>query len=46
VQYGMALIAPIFNQFAWYWGAAFPLEDGMHFEGSKKLIDDWKTKLK
>lgn len=46
VQYGMLLIAPIFNKFGWYWGAAFPVEDGMHFEGSKKLIDDWKSQLK
>jgi hypothetical protein len=46
VQYGMSLIAPIFNQFGWYWGAAFPTEDGMHFEGSKKLIDEWKNRLK
>ena len=46
VQYGMTLVAPIFNQFGWYWGAAFPVEDGMHFEGSKTLVDDWKTKLK
>ena len=46
VQYGMLLIAPIFNQFGWYWGAAFPVEDGMHFEGSKKLIDEWKSQLK
>lgn len=46
VQYGMLLVAPIFNQFGWYWGAAFPTEDGMHFEASKKLIEEWKSKLR
>jgi peptidoglycan hydrolase-like protein with peptidoglycan-binding domain len=46
VQYGMTLVAPIFNSFGWYWGAAFPVEDGMHFEASKKLIDEWKKQLK
>jgi peptidoglycan hydrolase-like protein with peptidoglycan-binding domain len=45
VQYGLTLIAPIFNRHGWYWGAAFRTEDGMHFEGSKKLIDQWATQL-
>ena len=38
VQYGLTLIAPIFNRHGWYWGAAFRTEDGMHFEGSKALV--------
>jgi D-alanyl-D-alanine carboxypeptidase/Putative peptidoglycan binding domain len=46
VQYGLTLIAPIFNEHGWYWGAGFPTEDGMHFEGSRKLINDWKAQLK
>ena len=32
VQFGLTLIAPIFNRRDWYWGAGFPTEDGMHFE--------------
>lgn len=45
VQYGLALIAPIFNQHGWYWGAAFRTEDSMHFEASKTLIDAWAPGL-
>lgn len=45
VQYGLTLIAPIFNRFGWYWGAAFRTEDAMHFEGSRTLIDEWSAQL-
>ncbi|EHR72284.1 hypothetical protein BurJ1DRAFT_3476 [Burkholderiales bacterium JOSHI_001] len=45
VQYGLTLIAPIFNRHGWYWGAAFGTEDAMHFEGSRQLIDDWAKQL-
>lgn len=38
VQRGLLAIAPIFNRHGWYWGAAFPTEDGMHFEASDQLI--------
>ncbi|NJM29434.1 MAG: M15 family metallopeptidase [Rhizobiales bacterium] len=34
VQFGLTLIAPIFNRHKWFWGATFPKEDGMHFEVS------------
>jgi hypothetical protein len=37
-QRGLALIAPIFNQNGWYWGAGFPVEDAMHFELSDQKI--------
>ena len=37
-QRGLALIAPIFNQHGWYWGAGFPVEDAMHFELSDQKI--------
>ena len=40
VQYGLTLIAPIFNRVGWYWGAAFRTEDGMHFEGGRALVDE------
>ena len=41
VQYGLTLIAPIFNRFGWYWGAKFRTEDGMHFESGRSLLDSW-----
>ena len=46
VQYGLTLIAPIFNRHGWFWGAAFRKEDGMHFEGSRSLIDEWAGQLR
>jgi len=46
VQYGLTLIAPIFNRHGWYWGAGFTTEDGMHFEGSAAKIGEWKTQLR
>ena len=45
VQYGLTLIAPIYNRHGWFWGAAFGKEDGMHFEGGKVLIDAWAAQL-
>ena len=45
VQQGLVQIAPIFQRHGWYWGAAFRKEDGMHFEGSKALIDQWAAAL-
>lgn len=45
VQYGLTLIAPIFNRHGWYWGAAFGKEDGMHFEGGRALVDQWVRTL-
>ncbi len=46
VQYGLSLIAPIFNSHGWYWGAAFPTEDGMHFEVGRSLLEKWLPDLK
>jgi peptidoglycan hydrolase-like protein with peptidoglycan-binding domain len=46
VQYGLTLIAPIFNRHGWYWGATFRKEDGMHFEGSRDLVDQWARQLR
>lgn len=45
VQYGLTLIAPIFNKFGWYWGAMFHTEDAMHFEASRGLADTIKSQL-
>ncbi|WGJ16082.1 peptidoglycan-binding protein [Methylocapsa sp. D3K7] len=41
VQFGLTLIAPIFNSYNWFWGAGFPTEDGMHFEVSEQLLLSW-----
>jgi len=41
VQFGLTLIAPIFNRHKWFWGATFPTEDGMHFEISQQLLKKW-----
>jgi hypothetical protein len=43
VQFGLTLIAPIFNRHKWYWGAGFPTEDGMHFEISQQLLKKWHS---
>lgn len=34
-------IHPIFNRHGFFWGAAFPTEDAMHFEASEQLIRKW-----
>jgi len=46
VQVGLTLLCPIFNRHGWYWGAAFPTEDGMHFEAGKALVEAWAGTLK
>ncbi|MEQ1636217.1 MAG: M15 family metallopeptidase [Methylococcales bacterium] len=46
VQYGLSVIAPIFNSHGWFWGAAFRTEDAMHFEVSRSLLDQWLPDLK
>lgn len=42
VQRGLLILANYFNAAGWYWGAAFPTEDGMHFEVSRGLLTQWK----
>ena len=43
VQRGLTEIYEIFNHHGWYWGAAFGVEDGMHFEVSEQLIRKWAS---
>ncbi len=45
VQYGMTLLAPIFNSHGWYWGAGFRTEDAMHFEGGRDLVQRWVAQV-
>ncbi len=40
-QVGLNIIYEFFNAEGWVWGAAFSREDSMHFEVSKKQLDDW-----
>jgi Putative peptidoglycan binding domain/D-alanyl-D-alanine carboxypeptidase len=42
VQFGLTLIAPIFNRHGWFWGATYPTEDGMHFEVSEQKLRQWQ----
>ncbi len=46
VQYGLTLIAPIFNAHGWYWGVAFRKEDAMHFEVSRSLLENFLPDIK
>jgi len=42
VQRGLLILSTYFNAAGWYWGAAFPVEDAMHFEASRSLLARWK----
>lgn len=42
-QRGLLILSTYFNAAGWYWGAAFPVEDAMHFEVSKSLFARWKA---
>lgn len=42
-QRGLLILSTYFNAAGWYWGAAFPVEDAMHFEASKSLLARWKA---
>ena len=46
VQYGLTLLAPIFNKHGWFWGASFRNEDGMHFEVSQEKMLEWEAQGK
>jgi hypothetical protein len=43
-QKGLLQIFRHFNDHGFYWGAAFPTEDAMHFETSDDLIREWQAK--
>jgi hypothetical protein len=42
-QLGLTELYPYFEAENFYWGAAFPTEDSMHFEVSRQLMDEWKS---
>jgi hypothetical protein len=41
-QKGLLRIYRYFNQHKFFWGAAFPIEDAMHFEASEQLVREWQ----
>ena len=43
VQRGLLILSRYFNTHGWYWGAAFPTEDAMHFEVSRELLLKWRN---
>jgi hypothetical protein len=43
VQQGLIDLAPFMEAERFFWGAAFPTPDGMHFEASNELIAEWKS---
>lgn len=42
-QRGLLQIFKHFNKHGFFWGAAFPREDAMHFEASDQLIREWQA---
>ncbi len=42
VQRGLLILSRYFNAHGWYWGATFPIEDAMHFEVSREVLQRWR----
>ena len=40
-QLGLTILADFFHAEGWVWGAGFRREDSMHFEISRKQLDEW-----
>lgn len=40
-QLGLTILADFFHEEGWVWGAGFRREDSMHFEVSRKQLDEW-----
>ncbi|MFT7595324.1 MAG: hypothetical protein ACI8R4_002652 [Paracoccaceae bacterium] len=40
-QLGLTILADFFHEEGWVWGAGFSREDSMHFEISRKQLDEW-----
>ena len=40
-QLGLTILADFFHAEGWVWGAGFQREDSMHFEISRRQLDDW-----
>lgn len=40
-QFGLLLLAELFNEEGWYWGATYNREDSMHFEVGVETLRSW-----
>ncbi len=40
-QLGLTILADFFHAEGWVWGAGFRREDSMHFEISRRQLDEW-----
>lgn len=45
-QFGLFLLAELFNAEGWYWGAAYRREDSMHFEVGEETLKAWRAEGK
>ncbi|PWJ16548.1 M15 family metallopeptidase [Jannaschia seohaensis] len=42
-QFGLLLLAELFNEEGWYWGATYNREDSMHFEVGVETLRRWQA---
>lgn len=45
-QFGLLLLAELFNAEGWYWGATYNREDSMHFEVGVETLKKWQAEGK
>jgi hypothetical protein len=45
-QFGLLLLAELFNEEGWYWGATYSREDSMHFEVGVETLRKWQAEGK
>jgi hypothetical protein len=40
-QFGLLIVAELFNEEGWFWGATYRREDSMHFEVGEETLRAW-----
>ncbi len=45
-QFGLLLLAELFNEEGWFWGATYNREDSMHFEVGVETLRKWQSEGK
>ena len=45
-QFGLLLLAELFNEEGWFWGATYNREDSMHFEVGVETLRKWQAEGK
>lgn len=45
-QFGLILLAELFNEEGWFWGASYNREDSMHFEVGVETLRRWQAEGK